>query len=59
MCHCPICYPKGKRDFPWLVNIRENSKEVGLVVSEIIMEDSDNPFGSGLKGQGLYLIFYF
>ena len=44
-----ICYPEGKRGFPWLVNIRENSKEVGLVISEVIMEDSDNPFGSGLK----------
>ena len=53
------CYPEGKRGFPWLVNIRENSKEVRLVISEIIMEDSDNSFGSGLKSQGLYLVFYF
>ena len=59
MCNRPICYPEGKRGFPWLVNIRENSKEVGLVISEIIMEDSDNSFGSSLKSQGLYLVFYF
>ena len=49
MCNRPICYPEDKRGFPWLVNIRENNKEVGLVIFEIIMEDSDNPFGSGLK----------
>ena len=49
MCNRPICYPEGKRSFPWLVNIRENNKEVGLVGFEVIMEDSDNSFGSGLK----------
>ena len=49
MCNRLICYPEGKMGFPWLVNIKENSKEVRLVISEIIVEDSDNPFGSGLK----------
>ena len=49
MCNCPIGYPKSKRVFPWLVNIKENSKEMALVLFEIIMEDSNDSFGSGFK----------
>ena len=45
--------------FPWLVYIRKNSKEVALVLSKVIMEDSNYSFGSGFKGQGLDLVFYF
>ena len=59
MCNRPIGYPKGKRGFPWLVYIRENSKEVALVPFKVIMEDFNNSFGSGFKGQGLDLVFYF
>ena len=59
MCNRPIGYPKSKRDFPWLVNIRKNIKEMALVLSEVIMENFDDSFGSGFKGQGLYLVFYF
>ena len=32
MCNSPIGYPKCKRSFPWLIYIRENSKEVALVL---------------------------
>ena len=39
--------------------IRENSKEVALVLFKVIMEGFNNSFGSGFKGQGLYLVFYF
>ena len=56
MCHRPIGYPKSKMGFLWLVYIRENAKEIALVLFEVIMEDSDDSFGSG---QGLYLVFYF
>ena len=59
MCNRPIGYPKCKRDFPWLVYVRENSKEVTLVLFKVIMEDFNNSFGSGFKGQGLDLVFYF
>ena len=30
---------------------------MALVLSEVIMENFDDPFGSGFKGQGLYLVF--
>ena len=59
MCNRPIGYPKSERGFPWLVYIRENGKEMALVLSEVIMEDFDDSFGSGFKGHGLYLVFYF
>ena len=59
MCNRPIGYPKRKRGFPWLVYIRENGKEMELVLFEVIMEDSNDSFGSGFKGQGIYLVFYF
>ena len=59
MCNSPIGYPKCKRGFPWLVYIRENSKEVTLVLFKVIMENFNNSFGSGFKGQGLDLVFYF
>ena len=44
MCNCPIGYPKCKRGFPWLVYIRENSKEVALVLFKVIMEGFNNSF---------------
>ena len=59
MCNSPIGYPKCKRGFPWLINIRENNKEMALVLFEVIMEGFNNSFGSGFKGQGLDLVFYF
>ena len=59
MCNSPIGYPKCKRGLPWLVYIRENSKEVALVFFKEIMENFNNSFGSGFKGQGLDLVFYF
>ena len=59
MCNRPIGYPKCKRGFPWLVYVRENSKEVALVLFKVIMEDFNNSFGFGFKGQGLDLVFYF
>ena len=37
MCNRPIGYPKCKRGFPWLVYIRENSKEMALVLFKVIM----------------------
>ena len=58
MCHGPIGYPKGKMGFPWLVYIKENSKEVALMLFKVIMESFNNSFGSGFKGQGLDLVFY-
>ena len=42
-----------------MVYIRENSKEVALVLFKVIMEGFNNSFGSGFKGQGLDLVFYF
>ena len=54
-----IGYPKGKRGFPWLVYIKENSKEVALVLFKVIIEGSNDSFGSGFKCQGLDLVFYF
>ena len=59
MCNSPIGYPKCKRGLPWLVYIRENSKEVALVFFKEIMENFNNSFGSDFKGQGLDLVFYF
>ena len=59
MCNRPIGYPKSKKGFPWLVYIRENGKEMALVLYEVIMEDSNDSFGSGFKSQGFYLVFYF
>ena len=41
MCNRQISYPKVKKGFPWLVYIKENSKEMALVLSEVIMGDSD------------------
>ena len=50
MYDSPLGYPKGKRGFPWLVNIRKDSKEESSVVFEIIMEDSNDSFRLGFKG---------
>ena len=50
MYDSPLGYPKGKRGFPWLVYIRKDRKEESLVVFEIIMEDSNDSFRSGIKG---------
>ena len=58
MYDCPISYPKGKGGFPWLVKVRANSKTVIVVFLKVIMEDFDEFFGSGFKGQGFYLVFY-
>ena len=58
MCNSPIGYPKCKTGFPWLIYIRENSKEVALVLFKVIIEGFNNSFGSGFKGQGLDLVFY-
>ena len=54
----PIGYPKGKGGFPLLVLVRVNSKKVIVVFLKVIMEDFDDFFRSGFKGQGLYLGFY-
>ena len=59
MCNSPIGYPKCKRSFPWLIYIRENSKEMALVLFKVIMEGFNNSFGFSFKGQGLDLVFYF
>ena len=59
MCNSPIGYPKYKWGFPWLIYIKENSKEMALVLFKVIMEGFNNSFGSGFKGQGLDLVFYF
>ena len=58
MYDCPVGYPKSKRGFPWLVHVRINGKKVALVLFMVIMKDSNDLFGSGFKGQGLYLVFY-
>ena len=55
----PLGYPKGKRGFPWLVYIRKNSKKESLVVFKVIMEDSNDFFGSEDSNGELYLVFYF
>ena len=55
----PIGYRKSKRGFSWLVYVRINGKEVALVLFKVIMEDSNDSFGSGFKGQGLYLVFLY
>ena len=54
----PVGYPKGKGGFPWLVQVRVNSKKVIMVFLKVIMEDFNDFFGFGFKGQGLYLVFY-
>ena len=54
----PVGYPKSKRGLSWLVYVRINGKKVALVLFKVIMEDSNDFFGSGFKGQGLYLVFY-
>ena len=46
MCNSLIGYPECKMGFPWLVYIRENSKEVALVLFKEIMENFNNSFGS-------------
>ena len=53
-----IRYPKSKRCFPWLVRVRMNGKKMVVMLFKVIMEDSDNSFGSGFKGQVFYLVFY-
>ena len=58
MNNIPSCYPKCKWGFPWLLNVWENGKEMALVLCEVIMEDLDDSFGSGLEGEGFYLVFY-
>ena len=40
----PIGYPKGKRGFPWLVQVRLNSKKVIMVFLEVIMEEFNDFF---------------
>ena len=57
MCNSPIGYLKCKRGFPWLVYIRENSKEVALVLFKVIMEGFNNSFSYDFKGQGFDLVF--
>ena len=59
MYDSPLGFPKGKRGFPWLVYIWKNSKKKSLVVFKVIMEDSDDSFGSGFKVKSIYLVFYF
>ena len=46
----PVCNRKSKRGFPWLVHVRINGKKVALVLFKVIMEDSNDFFGSGFKG---------
>ena len=50
MYDCPVCNRKSKRGFPWLVHVRINGKKVALVLFKVIMEDSNDFFGSGFKG---------
>ena len=57
MCNSPIGYLKCKRGFPWLVYIRENSKEVALVLFKVIMGGFNNSFSYDFKGQGFDLVF--
>ena len=54
-----VGYPKSKMGFPWMVQVRMNGKKVVVVFFKVIMEDSNDFFGSGFKGQDLYLVFYF
>ena len=58
MKNSPIRYPKSKRCFPWLVRVRMNGKKMVVMLFKVIMEDSDNSFGFGFKGQVFYLVFY-
>ena len=58
MENSPIRYPKGKRCFPWLVRVRVNGKKMVVMLFKVIMEDSDNSFGSGFKDQVFYVVFY-
>ena len=58
MEHSPIRYPKGKRCFPWLVRVRVNVKKMVVMLFKVIMEDFDNSFGFGFKGQVFYVVFY-
>ena len=46
----PIGYPKGKRYFPWLVRIRIDGKKMVVMLFMVIMENSNDSFGSGFKG---------
>ena len=58
MENSPIGYPEGKRCFPWLVRVKIDGKKMVVMLFKIIMEDSDNSFGFGYKGQVFYLVFY-
>ena len=58
MYDCLVGYSEGKRGSPWLFQVRINSKKMMVVLLKVIMEDFDDFFRSGFKGQGLYLVFY-
>ena len=45
-----IRYPKDKRCFPWLVRVRIDGKKMVVMLFKVIMEDSDDSFGSGFTG---------
>ena len=54
----PVGYPKGKGGFPWLVQVRVNSKKVIVVFFKIIMEDFDD-FYYYLASRVKVFIWYF
>ena len=58
MENSPIGYAEGKRCFPWLVRVKIDGKKMVVMLFKVIMEDSDDSFGSGFKSQGFYLVFY-
>ena len=50
MENSPIGYPEGKRCFPWLVRVKIDGKKMVVMLFKVIMEDSDDSFGSGFNG---------
>ena len=58
MENSPIRYPKGKRCFPWLVKVRIDGKKMVVMLFKVIMEDSNDSFGSGFEGQVFCVVFY-
>ena len=46
----PIGYPEDKRCFPWLVRVRIDGKKMVVMLFMVIMENSNDSFGSGFKG---------
>ena len=59
MYDSPVGYPKGKKDFLWLIWVRIDGKKMIVILLEVIIEDFDYPFGSRFKCLSFYLVFYF